>query len=122
MGETSGSGNERSSDSWLGPDDPSAAHGAALGIGGIDGWWAWRHRRRTQRGIDAVSPATGRGALPVTLWFCGLAAITFVGPLLFGGPRFVWFAVGVVVMILAGWWWDARPGSAGRDDTDQLAA
>jgi hypothetical protein len=120
MGGT-GSRQEGTPGASLGPDDPSAAHGAALGIGGIDGWWAWKHRRRTQRGIDAVSPATARGALHVALWFCGVAAITIVGPVLLGGPRSLWFAVGLTVMFLVGWGWDARHGSPGPDDADQLA-
>ena len=91
---------------WIGEDDPAAAHGVALGIGGVRGWWVWRHRRRLQRGVDQVSPATWRGSLRVVLWIAGLAAITVAGPLLVAWPRFVWFAIAVGVMLAVGWWWD----------------
>lgn len=90
----------------LGDDDPPAAHGAALGAGGVGGWWAWRNRRQTRDGVDSVSPATGRGTLHALLWFAGLAAIVAVGPLVVAWPRAVWFAIAVVVMVGVGLLWD----------------
>ena len=107
MGQIPDAGDGRSG-SKLDADDPAAAHGAALGVGGLEGWWAWMHRRRTRRGIDAVSPVTARGAAHVALWFCGLAAITLIGSVAVGGPTVVWFAIGLAVMLLVGRWWDTR--------------
>ena len=90
----------------LGEDDRPAAHGAAIGVGGIGGWWAWRNRRRTRNGVDSVPPATGRGTLHVLLWFAGLAVIVAVGPLVVAWPPAVWFAIAVVVMVGVGVLWD----------------
>lgn len=92
----------------LGDEDPPIAHGAALGAGGVEGWWAWKHRRRTRRGMDAVSPATWRGATHVMLWCCGLIAITAVGASLGAGPPALWFAIAVLVMVGVAWAWDRR--------------
>lgn len=99
---------------FLGEEDPSIAHGAALGAGGVEGWWAWRNRRRTQRGVDAVSPGTARGALHVALWFAGLASIIVLGTLLTSLSPIVWTAIGLVVMYGVGRWWGAKAISGGR--------
>jgi hypothetical protein len=92
----------------LGDEDRPAAHGAALGVGGVDGWWAWKHRRQTRRGVESVPPATRRGTLHVLLWFAGLAAITMLGPVVVAWPPPVWFGIAVIVMVGAGWLWDRR--------------
>ena len=94
--------------SWLGADDPPAAHGAALGAGGVEGWWAWKHRRRTQRGMEAVAPATLRGTVEVALWLCGLIAINTVGPMIVSLPRPIWWVVAAAVMVVVARWWRRR--------------
>jgi hypothetical protein len=107
LSERSTSDHDRPKARWsLGDDDPAVAHGAALGAGGLKGWWAWKHRRQIRRGVDRVSPATWRGTVNVALWFGGLLAITVVGPMVVAWPRAVWFAVALVVMVAVGWWWD----------------
>lgn len=108
MGERAVGDGQRAVRRSLGDEDPPASHGAALGAGGIDGWWAWKNRRQMRRAMDAASPATGRGALHVALWFAGMAAITVVGPLIAAWPRPVWFVVALVVMGGVGWLWDHR--------------
>ncbi len=92
----------------LGDEEPPAAHGVALGAGGVSGWWAWKHRGQMRSGIDAVSPATWRGTIDVIVWFAGLAAITVVGSLLVAWPRPVWFVVALVGMVGVGWLWNRR--------------
>jgi hypothetical protein len=94
----------------LGAGHHPAGHGAALGVGGVPGWWTWVHRHRLRRGFDAVTPATWRGTVNVTLWFVGLVGIAVAGRLLVGGPRPVWFVVALAVMVPVGRWWDRRPG------------
>jgi hypothetical protein len=112
MSERSTPERARAKARWsLGDEDPALAHGAALGAGGLHGWWAWKHRRRTRRGVDSVSPATWRGTVNVALWFGGLFAITFLGPMVVAWPRAVWFAVALVVMIAVGRWRDRSTGS-----------
>lgn len=93
---------------FLGEEDPSIAHGAALGAGGIEGWWSWRSRRQLKRGVDGVPPGTWRGAFHVLLWFAGLAAIIVLGTVLTSLSPIVWTAIGLVVMYGVGRWWDAR--------------
>lgn len=92
----------------LGEEDRPASHRAALGAGGVDGWWTWKHRRRMRRGVDSVSPATWRGTLHVLVWFAGLAAITMVGSAVVAWPRPRWFLIALVVMVGVGWMWDRR--------------
>lgn len=94
----------------LGDEDSGRAHGAALGAGGIESWWAWKYRPRIRDGIDAVSPGTLRGTVHVLVWLFGLAAITVLGPLLIDLPRAVWFGIALVVMVVVGRSWDARTG------------
>lgn len=108
MGQRQGARHGHGSRWTLGHEDPPIDHGAALGAGGVEGWWAWKHRRQTRRGVESVSPATWRGTLHVMVWSAGLVAITVVGPLVVGWPRPVWFCVAVVVMVGVGWLWDRR--------------
>lgn len=96
----------------LGDEEPGVAHGIALGVGGVDGWWVWKHRRRLRNGIEAVSPASISGAVHVLAWLAGLAAITTLGPLLVDGPRVAWFGVGLTVMLGIARWWDVHAGGS----------
>lgn len=92
----------------LGNEHHPAGHGAALGVGGVPGWWVWTQRHRLRHGVVSVTPATRRGAVNVTLWFVGLAGIAVAGRLLVGGPRPLWFAVALAVMVPVGRRWDRR--------------
>lgn len=113
----------RTPGAWPSDDDHPAAHGAALGAGGIAGWWAWKHRRSTQRGVDAVSPMTVRGTVHVALWFTGLALVIVIGASMTDWPLAAWLAIALVVMVAVGRWWEARdigrrgsdPRRSGRD-------
>ena len=88
--------------------DAPEAHGAALGILGIDGWFVWRDRRRLRRAADEVTPLTWRGTRNVSLWLVGLAAIACIGVLLLPGPALAWCVAALCIMVLVGWWWDHR--------------
>ena len=68
----------------------------------------WKNRRRSQRGIDTVSPATLRGTVNVVLWLCGLIAINTVGPMIVSLPRPIWWVVAAAVMVVVARWWRRR--------------
>lgn len=80
--------------------------GAALGASGLAGFFAWRNRRAVGSAIDGVSPGTWRGALNVAAWFAGWLVLSVIGSVWLPLPAAV--AIGLVVMLLVGRWWDGR--------------
>lgn len=97
--------------------DSPEAHGAALGILGIDGWFAWRDRRRLRSATNEVSPLTWRGTHNVLMWLAGLAALARLGALLLPGPTFIWFLPAFGVMVLVARRWDRRSEHAAEQSS-----
>ncbi len=95
------------------PNDRRAL-GAAAGLLGFGGAFAWLRRGSTREAIAGVRPGTWRGALLVIAWLAGVVAIGLVGRLVAPGLGVIWLLIALAVMLPIAGWWSRRRADAGR--------
>ena len=73
--------------------------GTAVGVGGLAGAFAAANLDRTRAAIDAVSPATARGALKVLALTVVIIGLALLGNLLLPSVGVLWLLIAAAVVI-----------------------